>query len=171
MMLRSLLRPCHMRLTTRHWQRHAWFRTHYQSARTDNKPCRNLCRPKHSRIVTSCAVADHTTNVAEDLPELTDQRMSWRGRSIGCGEVNESHIGQRIAVCGWVHRHRGLGGVVFCDIRDSSGLLQVIVQLTAFLLALFTSTCFLTGVCRLLVSPLTLPIPTWRKSGASMLLA
>lgn len=125
MMLRSLLRPCHMRLTTRQWQKLAWFRTHCQPARTDSKPCRSLCRPRHSRIVTGSAVADHTTNVAEELPELTDQRMSWRGRSIGCGEVNESHIGQRVTVCGWVHRHRGLGGVVFCDIRDSSGLLQV----------------------------------------------
>lgn len=163
--------PCHMRLTTRHWQRHAWFRPHCQSARTDSKPCRFLCRQKHSRIVTSCAAADHKTNVAEELPELTDQRMSWRGRSIGCGEVRESHIGQRITVCGWVHRHRGLGGVVFCDIRDSSGLLQVLVSLSAFLLALFSSICFITGIYRLSASPLTLPIPTWRKSGASMLSA
>lgn len=170
-MLRSLLRPCHTRLTTRHWQKHAWFRTHCQPTGTDSKPCRIWCRPKHSRIVTRCAATEHATNVSEELPELTDQRMSWRGRSIGCGEVNESHIGQRITVCGWVHRHRGLGGVVFCDIRDSSGLLQVIALLKAFLSALATSTCFIMGVCRLSVCPLTLPIPTWRKSGASMLSA
>ena len=79
--------------------------------------------------MTSRAVADAPVSVAEELPELTDQRMSWRGRSIGCGALNESHIGQRVTVCGWVHRHRGLGGVVFCDIRDSSGLLQVLCLL------------------------------------------
>lgn len=61
--------------------------------------------------------------------------MSWRGRSIGCGEVNEGHIGQRVTVCGWVHRHRGLGGVVFCDIRDSSGLLQVNYFTNSFLVS------------------------------------
>ncbi|KAL0025277.1 hypothetical protein WJX77_012575 [Trebouxia sp. C0004] len=59
---------------------------------------------------------------------MTDQRMSWRGRSINCGNLNESHIGQRVTICGWVHRHRGLGGVVFCDIRDSTGLIQVVSQ-------------------------------------------
>lgn len=131
MMLRSLLRPCHMRLTTRQWQKHAWLRTHCQPARTDSKSCRRVCKPRYSRIVTSCVVAHQSTQVVEEFPELTDQRMSWRGRSIGCGEVNESHIGQRVTVCGWVHRHRGLGGVVFCDIRDSSGLLQVTTPLIA----------------------------------------
>ena len=123
-----------MRLTTRCWQKHgkhAWHRTQCLPARTDSKSCRFHCRPKNNRIVTSRAVAEHPTNVAEELPELIDQRMSWRGRSIGCGDVNESHIGQRVTVCGWVHRHRGLGGVVFCDIRDSSGLLQVFVRFLA----------------------------------------
>lgn len=77
-------------------------------------------------MMTSCTVADPPVSTADELPELTDQRMSWRGRSIGCGDLNERHIGQRVTICGWVHRHRGLGGVVFCDIRDSSGLLQVL---------------------------------------------
>ncbi|KAL3133042.1 hypothetical protein ABBQ38_006948 [Trebouxia sp. C0009 RCD-2024] len=131
MMLKSLLKPCHVRLSTRCWQKqgkHVWLQAHYQPACTESKSCRLYCRPRINRIATSCAVAEHPTNVAEELPELTDQRMSWRGRSIGCGDINETHIGQRVTVCGWVHRHRGLGGVVFCDIRDSSGLIQVVSQ-------------------------------------------
>ncbi|MBM5812834.1 MAG: aspartate--tRNA ligase [Gammaproteobacteria bacterium] len=45
-----------------------------------------------------------------------------------CGEVNESHCGASIAVAGWVHRRRDHGGVIFIDLRDRAGLLQVVVD-------------------------------------------
>jgi len=47
-------------------------------------------------------------------------------RSIYCGEVNESHIGQEITLCGWVNRRRDLGAVIFLDLRDREGLVQVV---------------------------------------------
>jgi len=47
-------------------------------------------------------------------------------RSHYCGEVNESLVGQEIEVCGWVHRRRDHGGVIFVDLRDREGLLQVV---------------------------------------------
>lgn len=47
-------------------------------------------------------------------------------RSHYCGEVNESLVGQEIEVCGWVHRRRDHGGVIFIDLRDREGLLQVV---------------------------------------------
>jgi len=47
-------------------------------------------------------------------------------RSHYCGEVNESHIDQEVTVCGWVHRRRDHGGVIFIDLRDREGLLQVV---------------------------------------------
>ena len=43
-----------------------------------------------------------------------------------CGEVDESLVGQEIDVCGWVHRRRDHGGVIFIDLRDREGLLQVV---------------------------------------------
>jgi len=43
-----------------------------------------------------------------------------------CGELNESHIDQTITVCGWAHRRRDHGGVIFIDLRDREGLLQVV---------------------------------------------
>jgi aspartyl-tRNA synthetase len=43
-----------------------------------------------------------------------------------CGFVNESLIGKEIAVAGWVHRRRDHGGVIFVDLRDREGLLQVV---------------------------------------------
>ena len=47
-------------------------------------------------------------------------------RSHYCGHVNESLIGQQVAVAGWVHNRRDHGGVIFIDLRDREGLLQVV---------------------------------------------
>jgi aspartyl-tRNA synthetase len=47
-------------------------------------------------------------------------------RSHYCGQVNETLIGQEVEVCGWVHRRRDHGGVIFVDLRDREGLLQVV---------------------------------------------
>jgi aspartyl-tRNA synthetase len=47
-------------------------------------------------------------------------------RSHYCGHVDQSLIGQEISVCGWVHRRRDHGGVIFIDLRDREGLLQVV---------------------------------------------
>lgn len=47
-----------------------------------------------------------------------------------CGEVTEQHIGQTATVCGWVHRRRDHGGVIFLDVRDRAGILQVVVNPT-----------------------------------------
>lgn len=47
-------------------------------------------------------------------------------RSHYCGEISESLVSQEIEVCGWVHRRRDHGGVIFIDLRDREGLLQVV---------------------------------------------
>ena len=47
-------------------------------------------------------------------------------RSHYCGELNESHLDQEVTLCGWVHRRRDHGGVIFVDLRDHYGLLQVV---------------------------------------------
>ncbi|TAA47729.1 aspartate--tRNA ligase [Corallincola spongiicola] len=47
-------------------------------------------------------------------------------RSHYCGEVNESLIGQEVTLCGWVNRRRDLGGVIFLDLRDREGIVQVV---------------------------------------------
>jgi len=47
-------------------------------------------------------------------------------RSHYCGGINESHIDQEVTLCGWVHRRRDHGGVIFLDLRDRDGLAQVV---------------------------------------------
>jgi aspartyl-tRNA synthetase len=47
-------------------------------------------------------------------------------RDLYCGDVNESHIGKEITLCGWVNRRRDLGAVIFLDLRDREGMVQVV---------------------------------------------
>lgn len=47
-------------------------------------------------------------------------------RSHRCGEVTEHHLNQEVDLCGWVHRRRDHGGVIFIDLRDREGLVQVV---------------------------------------------
>ncbi|MBI5109871.1 MAG: aspartate--tRNA ligase [Rhodocyclales bacterium] len=43
-----------------------------------------------------------------------------------CGEVNASHVDQVVTLCGWNHRRRDHGGVIFIDLRDREGLAQIV---------------------------------------------
>ena len=43
-----------------------------------------------------------------------------------CGVLRKDHIDQRVTLCGWVHRRRDHGGVIFLDLRDHQGLVQVV---------------------------------------------
>ncbi|CAI1598562.1 Aspartate--tRNA ligase [Serratia marcescens] len=42
-----------------------------------------------------------------------------------CGQLNLSHVGQEVTLCGWVNRRRDLGGLIFIDMRDREGIVQV----------------------------------------------
>ena len=43
-----------------------------------------------------------------------------------CGELNTSQLDQDVTLVGWAHRRRDHGGVIFIDLRDRSGILQVV---------------------------------------------
>ena len=49
-------------------------------------------------------------------------------RSHYCGEINEALLDAQVTLCGWVHRRRDHGGVIFIDLRDRAGLVQVVVD-------------------------------------------
>lgn len=42
-----------------------------------------------------------------------------------CGQLNLSHVGQQVTLCGWVNRRRDLGSLIFIDMRDREGIAQV----------------------------------------------
>ena len=52
-------------------------------------------------------------------------------KSHNCGELTPAEAGQVVRLAGWVHRRRDHGGLIFLDIRDRSGLVQVVVDPSA----------------------------------------
>ena len=62
-------------------------------------------------------------------PALTStpstSRFATAKRSHLAGELRPSHVGAKVRLGGWVHRTRNLGGIVFLDLRDRAGLVQV----------------------------------------------
>lgn len=84
---------------------------------------------KISAIAGTGACANRPTSVALIAAQrIQDSReaITTMMRSHYCGQLNESLDGQEITLCGWVHRRRDHGGVIFLDIRDREGLAQVV---------------------------------------------
>ena len=61
-----------------------------------------------------------------------------------CGQLRLSHVGQQVTLCGWVNRRRDLGSLIFIDMRDREGIVQVFFdRVVASLLAKKVSLEFL----------------------------
>ena len=61
---------------------------------------------------------------------MSDSALATTFRTHLCGALREEHVGASVRLGGWVHRSRDLGGLVFFDLRDRAGLVQVRVDLS-----------------------------------------
>lgn len=102
---------------------------------------RRLARPSTLRPLQAAGVAapDAAAAAAADADGgegmhslaasgVVEPALTWPARTHGCGEVTEADVGQQLTVCGWVDRYRNLGGILFLDVRDHTGIVQVIVD-------------------------------------------
>jgi aspartyl-tRNA synthetase len=64
--------------------------------------------------------------MTETDPALQRPKTATRLRTHTCGELRESDVGARVALTGWLHNRRDLGGLVFVDLRDHYGITQVV---------------------------------------------
>ena len=62
-------------------------------------------------------------------------------RSYLCGSLREVNVGEEISLCGWVHRRRDHGGVIFLDLRDYSGIVQIVYDPDAEIAFSVADTC------------------------------
>jgi aspartyl-tRNA synthetase len=67
-------------------------------------------------------------SVQPDLRGIVLDAPGSLRRSHGCGQVGTELLGREVVVAGWVHRRRDHGGVIFADLRDRSGLVQVVFR-------------------------------------------
>lgn len=56
------------------------------------------------------------------------EAMKGLKRTHRCGELSASNVGETVTVMGWVQKQRNKGGIIFVDLRDRSGLLQIIFE-------------------------------------------
>ena len=71
-------------------------------------------------------------------------------RSNGCGDLREQNIDQQVQLCGWVDRRRDHGGVIFIDLRDRSGTVQItVIRIWAPTPSPLPSICAAKPCCRL----------------------
>lgn len=86
--------------------------------------CRGQTLQLARRVQCSAAVEERPPQYDTQTSNYSSH-LQWPGRSRMCGTLTEQDIDSDVTICGWVHRYRNFGGVVFADIRDQSGILQV----------------------------------------------
>jgi aspartyl-tRNA synthetase len=83
-----------------------------------------------ARAAAPAAAAPTAAAPEAAAPPASPQPMVWPARTHGAGALREADVdalaGQEITLCGWVDRNRDMGGLVFLDVRDHTGLLQVV---------------------------------------------
>mgnify|MGYP002388167700 FL=1 len=70
------------------------------------------------------ALSDSQGNERKTMRLMND--LDGLKRTCYCGEVREEHVGSRVTLMGWVNRRRDLGDLIFIDLRDRTGLVQIV---------------------------------------------
>jgi aspartyl-tRNA synthetase len=64
-------------------------------------------------------------------PDRRNRMENVLKRTHMCGVLTEKNIGEKVVLNGWIQRRRNLGGLIFCDLRDKTGIVQIVFDDTA----------------------------------------
>ena len=101
------------------------------AARAPSAPLRRVARGVSGSDSRARAVADPSSDAdappdAAAVASLLSPELTWPSRSHLCGLLREANEGETVTLCGWVDKQRDMGGIVFADVRDHTGLVQVV---------------------------------------------
>lgn len=100
----------------------------YQYSLSIKDQRRGMFSRKNSNGNVSTCAGDESIDLATSGIDFMHGHLQWNSRTRYCGELGESDVDAEVTVCGWVDRHRNLGGLLFLDIRDHTGVVQVVVD-------------------------------------------
>lgn len=97
---------------------------------TASQPRKERQKNNRRTIVTSSLSSSSSESSATGEGNTTKQfvssLLSWPTRTTLCGSLDISSVGEKVSLCGWVDKQRDMGGICFADVRDHSGLVQII---------------------------------------------
>lgn len=93
-----------------------------------------LCRAVFSASASSspliqaptCSASETVASSSSPRVDLKECCLEWVSRNAFCGELCLNDVGKRVLLCGWVALHRVHGGLTFLNLRDHTGIVQVL---------------------------------------------
>lgn len=87
---------------------------------------KSISRTRRSVSSLSASAAETLVPSSNSQLPLKDS-LQWINRTALCGELSVDDVGKRVRLCGWVALHRVHGGLTFLNLRDHSGIVQVLI--------------------------------------------
>ena len=94
---------------------------------TATQPRKEQQKNNRRTIVTSSSSSSSSSETeGNTTKQFVSSLLSWPTRTTLCGSLDISSVGEKVFLCGWVDKQRDMGGICFADVRDHSGLVQII---------------------------------------------
>ena len=97
--------------------------TQQQKEQEKNNGRRTIVTSSSSSSSASSSPSETEGNATK---QFVSSLLSWPTRTTLCGSLDISSVGEKVSLCGWVDKQRDMGGICFADVRDHSGLVQII---------------------------------------------
>lgn len=87
---------------------------------------RTSTRTRTRTVFSDSASASETLTSNAKPPLALSEPLEWVNRTAFCGKLSSNDVGKSVQLCGWVALHRVHGGLTFLNLRDHTGIIQVL---------------------------------------------